>query len=151
VLTRERVCAVLIEHRQQNLVVGLDGAITEPDELVSIACDEFEPVIAARQQHRAMRARPQPLEHLGLDLVAADIEEGLAQSRCPSRRVGLVEHADGHACVGEAAYSGERRDTAAEDDRRRSVIADVDGRRTGPMSRATDTRLRQCSHQSACL
>jgi hypothetical protein len=86
-----------------------------------------------------------------LALVAADIDEGLAQSRCPSRRVALVEHADAHACVGEAAYSGERRDTTAENDRRRLLIASVDRRRSAPMPRATDTQLRQRSHQSAGL
>src|SRR5579862_133149 len=62
-LDRQGICLELVEHREDNVVVGLDRAIAQSGERGTVARDEFEAVVTAREQHGvAGRALAQPLQ-----------------------------------------------------------------------------------------
>ena len=102
-LACELVGALLVEHRQQHLVVGLHRPKAELEQLRAVARDEFQTLIAACQQHGLARVRAQPLEHPSLHVPGVQLDECTAQPAAPDGRVAMVEDVNLDVRVREAA------------------------------------------------
>ena len=154
----ERVRPRLVEHREQDVVVRLDGDVTEVDEPPPMARDQLEAVVVAGQYDATFWAALEPVETTGLHSFAtSDVDERCAVARPADRVVPLVpEGIDRHAGRAEAARDREGDDLAAEeDDRRLSPAQDA----TGPplsismplSSRSVDPVVREVAAGDAAM
>lgn len=118
---RELVGAVLVEHRQQHLVVGLHRLVAGGLDLRAVAGDELKCVVGARQQDPSRR-RGQPLQPALLDaLVRAEVDELVAGARRPYRVDRMAERDHLDPAARQRARDGHGDGAAADEDRRRQV------------------------------